>query len=100
MRVTAGAPGPARRGPPTQHCSALHARVLLTRTLSATDSLSISLVIQYISSRIHTYIPTAQPPGLVCTEPETRRAIQVEFPTADQGFPSIRGTLLTFMAFK
>ena len=50
---------PARRGPPTQHCSA---RVLFTRTLSATDSLSISLVIQYISSRIHTYIPTTNYP--------------------------------------
>jgi len=32
-------------------------------------------------------------------EPEGQR-IEVGFPTADQGFSSIQGTLLGFMAFK
>jgi len=51
-------------------------------------------VVKLLSKRW--WIPTGAAPEWPKLEPETPRAIEVEFPTADQAFSSIQGTLFGF----
>jgi len=54
-------------------------------------------VVKLLSKRW--WIPAGAMPEGLKLEPEGLRA-EVGFPTAEQGFSSIQGTLLVFMAFK